>query len=81
MVKQLGSEPDELFTFEKLIEQMKICGNYALLLAPVMLHVSLRYETDADKAQTEYDQRINDLVEDILAFGHYKKKCLSSKHI
>lgn len=41
MVKQLGSNPDELFTLADLKEELRLCGIYAFLLAPMVLSVSL----------------------------------------
>lgn len=33
----LGSNPDELFTFENLQDELKTVGTFALLLAPIVL--------------------------------------------
>lgn len=41
MVKLLGSNPGELFTLNDLKNELKICGNYALLLTPMLLSISL----------------------------------------
>lgn len=35
MVKVLGSNPDELFTYENLQEELKECGNIVPLLVPI----------------------------------------------
>lgn len=40
-VRLLGSNPDELFTFDNLKDELKRCGNYILLMAPVLLSISL----------------------------------------
>lgn len=40
-VKLLGSDPDQLFTFVNLQDELKSCGTYAFLLAPMLLQVSL----------------------------------------
>lgn len=39
-VKLLGSNPDELFTFDDLQSELKRCGNYALMLAPLLIQIS-----------------------------------------
>lgn len=39
-VKLLGSNPDELFSFNNLTDELKKCGNYALIIAPGVIGVS-----------------------------------------
>lgn len=39
-VRLLGSAPEKLFTLDDLKDEMKRCGNYALLLAPMLIQVS-----------------------------------------
>ncbi|XP_055321909.1 uncharacterized protein LOC129577979 [Sitodiplosis mosellana] len=39
-VQLLGSNPDELFTFDDLQSELKRCGNYALMLAPMLIQIS-----------------------------------------
>lgn len=39
-IKLLGSNPDELFTFDDLQTEMKRCGNYGLMLAPMLIQIS-----------------------------------------
>lgn len=97
MVKSLGSDPDELFTLDNLKDELKRCGNYAFLLAPMLISVSLADSSDisnldemcdkiadgerrhelitglSDKAQLEYEQRLNDTVEDLVKLGYYQK--------
>lgn len=38
-VKLLGSDPDKLFPFDDLLSELKRCGVYALLMAPLLLQV------------------------------------------
>lgn len=97
MMKQLGSNPDELFTLADLKDELKICGNYAFLLAPMLISVSLADSSEIsnldevsdkiaegetrhelitglnDKAQQEYEKRLNDVVDDLIALGYYQK--------
>lgn len=99
MVKLLGSNADELFTLDDLKNELKICGNYAFLLAPMLISVSLADsseitnldemcdkivgQTDTDNhelitglnesAQLQYDQRLNDVIDDLIALDYYRK--------
>lgn len=97
MVKSLGSNPDELFTLDNLKDELKRCGNYAFLLAPMLISVSLAESSEisnldemcdkiadgerrhelitglSDKAQLEYERRLNDTVEDLVKLGYYRK--------
>lgn len=38
-VKSLGSNPDELFTFENLNDELRRCGNYVLIVLSIMTEV------------------------------------------
>lgn len=59
MVKLLGSNPDELFTFENLKEELKKCGNYALIMAPMLVEIS-----QADSSEiTKLDEVLDELTE------------------
>ncbi|XP_055308855.1 uncharacterized oxidoreductase dhs-27-like [Sitodiplosis mosellana] len=86
-VKLLGSNPDELFTFENLQSELKRCGIYALLLSPLSIQVS---QADAsqlaergDKSglvggltetgQLEYERRLNGVFEDVTRLGYINK--------
>lgn len=96
MVELLGSDPNKLFTLDDLKDEMKRCGNYALLMGPIAMQFSLadsvpnldemfnktaegsNAHTDLitglnDKAQLQFDQRLNDFLEDILRLGYYRK--------
>lgn len=97
MVKLLGCNPDELFTFDDLKGEMKRCGNFALLMAPMLIQISQADSSDApdfdnmfDKmsngernqefitglstnGQMRYDEQINDVVEQIIQLGYYRK--------
>lgn len=39
-VKLLGSDADKLFTYDDLLGELKRCGVYALLMAPILLQIS-----------------------------------------
>lgn len=38
-MRQLGSNPDDWFTFDDLLNQMKAVGKYGVLLAPALLQI------------------------------------------
>lgn len=44
MVRLLGSNPDELFTFDNLLSELKRVGYYVLLVAPIYLQVAYANE-------------------------------------
>lgn len=46
-VKLLGSDPDKLFTLENLKSEMKKCGKYTLIIAPIGVLLS-----QADSSRT-----------------------------
>lgn len=93
----LGSNPNELFTFENLNNEMKRCGNYALMLAPLIILVSQADSSEisnldemfdkaaegegtvdlitslSGKGQQEYARRLNEVFEDIVNLGYYRK--------
>lgn len=80
-IKLLGSDPDKLFTFENLKEELKRCGNFALIVTPLFtLSAQIQLdESNADEAGLsennlmEYDRRINGLLEDVIDLGYYRK--------
>lgn len=96
-VELLGSNPNELFTLGDLTDELKRCGNYALMLAPLVLQVlqadssemtrlEEMYDEKAkgerqfdfitslsEKGQTEFDRRLNEVFEDIVNLGYYRR--------
>lgn len=56
MVKLLGSNPNNLFTFENLKSEMKRCGNFALLMAPMLLQISQANSTEATNMDEMFDK-------------------------
>lgn len=73
-VKLLGSNPEELFTLEDLRNELKRCGNYALVMAPVLLEAYHQNPISVTEDWSEYDRRINDLITDIVDFGYYRER-------
>lgn len=45
-MKLLGSNPNQLFTFENLETEMKRCGKFVLLLGPLVLELALAESDD-----------------------------------
>lgn len=95
-MKLLGSDPNELFTFENLQSELKRCGSFALLLAPLSIQVQQVDKNDVanmdemcdkmadgkgsseglvgdlnDEAQLKYEQRLNDVFEDVIRLGYF----------
>lgn len=48
-IRMLGSDPDQLFTFENLQDELRRCGNYSLLFAPIVIAVSTDAISDLDE--------------------------------
>lgn len=87
-VRLLGSVPEELFTFESLQDELKKCGNLALILAPLVIQYSQidpseitnvheacgqTSITDLNKATREnYERRVNDLLEEMFKKEYYR---------
>lgn len=59
MIKLLGSNPDDLFTFDNLKVELKRCGNYMLLLAPMLMSVVM-----ADSSEISNLDEMCDKVEE-----------------
>lgn len=95
-VKLLGSNPDELFSLDDLKDELRICGNYAFIMAPILLSVSLADSSEIsnlnemcdntgegekidlisglnEKAQLVYEQRLSDVLDDLIELGYYHK--------
>lgn len=80
-IKLLDSDPEKLFTFENLKEELKRYGNFALIVTPlfilsaqIKLNESNTDETGmSENNQLEYDRRINGLLEDVINMGYYRK--------
>lgn len=55
MVKLLGSDPDKLFTFNDLKSELKKCGEYALLMAPVGLLLTQADSNNPIELNSEFE--------------------------
>lgn len=55
-VKLLGSDPEELFSFEDLLSELKRCGVYALLMSPMLLQVSLAHSNEISNMDEMFDK-------------------------
>lgn len=56
MVKLLGSKPDELFTVKNLKDELKKCGNFALIMAPMVVEVSQADSSEITKLDAVLDE-------------------------
>lgn len=55
-VKSLGSNPDELFTLDNLKDELGKCGNYALIMAPMLLQNSLADSSEITNLDEMFDE-------------------------
>lgn len=88
-VRSVGSNADKLFTIHDLKDELKKCGNYALILSPIFAGVS---QVDSklikkmagienlnlipllsDEGRMEYGRRLNEVFDDIVDLGYYHK--------
>lgn len=46
IVRRLGSDPDKLFTFNDLQNQLKVCGKFAITMPPLLLQVMMADAND-----------------------------------
>lgn len=46
IVRRLGSDPDKLFTFNDLQDQLKICGKFVLIMPPLLLQIMMADAND-----------------------------------
>lgn len=72
-IKQLGSDPDQVFAFADLKEELKKCGLCAFLYAPLFLQLSLLDSNLNEKAHQEFIQRLNDVFEHIIELGYHQE--------
>lgn len=78
-VTLLGTNP-EIFTFEDLKDEMKRCGNFVLTVMPILIYGSSAHQMNGPdsttvlnvEAQSEYERRMNEVVEDVLSQGFYR---------
>lgn len=79
-VTLLGTNPRHLFTFEDLKDEMKRCGNFVLTVMPILIYGSSAHQMNGPdsttvlnvEAQSEYERRMNEVVEDVLSQGFYR---------
>lgn len=58
-VKLLGSDADKLFTYEDLQGELKRCGVYALMMAPLLLQVMQANSSEIPNIDEEFDKAAN----------------------
>lgn len=90
----MGSDPDVLFPFETLKSELKLCGNFAAAISPMLVQICSADPKDvvnlnelgdeenqeidliqglSENAQALYEERINELLEDLAKFGYFHK--------
>lgn len=84
---KLGSDPEKLFTFDDLTNELKLYGRFGLIFAPVLLQIVTSktdglpdIEETADSAsggvtvnltETEYSQRVRDTMKDGMLLSYF----------
>ncbi|XP_031621374.1 uncharacterized protein LOC116339561 [Contarinia nasturtii] len=58
-IRLLGSNPDELFTFDNLQFELKRCGLYVPLLAPILIQISQASLSDLTNLDDMCDKAVN----------------------
>lgn len=73
MVTALGSDPEQLFTFADLLDELKRCGAFGFLITPMLLQVSLLTTDDVNQesANAMFAERYNGVVTDLVALGYH----------
>lgn len=66
-VKLLGSNPDELFTLNDLKDELRICGNFAFILTPMILQVSLADSSEIANLDEMCDKSAEGQTVDVLS--------------
>lgn len=56
-IRLLGSDPEKLFTFDNLLDEMKKCGTYALLVAPMHIHIAAVGESEKVDMNESRDEK------------------------
>lgn len=78
-IRLLGSDPEELFTFDNLLDEMKKCGTYALLVVPMHIQIAAadkgqkENENDSANADEEYARKVNEIIGDIVDLGYFNE--------
>lgn len=76
MVKLLGSNSDQLITYDDLLSEQKRCGMYALWIVP--LYSKMLYADNSELSKVdemfdkrlEHDRRLAEVFEDIINLGY-----------
>lgn len=85
IVTKLGSDPAKLFSFEDLKQQLRNCGKYAFLQAPLLIKIMFFDSKDVPKSDgicekenvipspknDAYSKRIQGAIADLVGLGLY----------
>lgn len=62
----MGSDPDILFSFEALKNELKLCGNFAVIIVPMLIQICAvdpEDVTNLDEICDEDDQQQVDVIQ------------------
>lgn len=68
-IRRLGTDPQQCFTFDDLMKQMKLFGKYGFCTAILSIPLIVG-DVNEPKIQTAFAQRVNDLVVDFMELGY-----------
>lgn len=81
-LRSLGSEPEKIFTFDDLQNELRRCGNYALIICPLNIRLMLTKSDDIPdldefcdeendfgevRTNNEVDKAYKDRISDVIA--------------
>lgn len=83
-IVKLGSNPEKLFTFDDLLNELKVYGRFGLIYAPVLLQIVTAKSDglpDSDElaelaggvnlTENEYGQRVRDAIKDGMLLSYF----------
>lgn len=71
IVRALGSNPDQLFTYADLKDELQKCGAFTFLTVPMLLKVSLFNSEEDELTSPAYEERLNDVVADLIKLNYH----------
>lgn len=64
-LRKMGSDPDTIYPFAQLQNDLKLCGNFPLLIAPALLSVCLSSSDEAVDLNELSNQKETSLVKEL----------------
>lgn len=69
---RLGSNPEKLFTFNDLLDQLKRFGHYGLLMSTMLMPmITAKAVLDPKELNIVYKNRMSDIIRDVVRLGYY----------